>query len=258
MRDSFTTGVRADDQRTLAGQAFTQLYRDLIANRFKPGERLRFHKIREIYQVGVAPLREALSRLSGAGLVVQVGQKGFRVAPVSVKDLQDVVETRGLVEIRAVQDAVTSGDEEWEASLVAAFYRLSKVTRPAPESAVERAVWEEHHTNFHQALVAGCANRRLLQVWSTIFAQAERYRRLAIEVGHWAPNELETHEDLLNAALARDSDKIAGLLHQHIASSSEHLIAQVNSLVDASGNYREAVSQLGIADDEQPNGRAAI
>ena len=88
---------------TLAIEVFGRLRHDLKANRFKPGERLDFSRIKEMYEVGVAPLREALSRLVEAGLVVQVGQKGFRAAPVSFDDLKDVVDTRRFLEVRAFQ-----------------------------------------------------------------------------------------------------------------------------------------------------------
>src|ERR1700680_4665326 len=84
-----TVVAEAGSSPTLAGYAFHRLMADLKANRFKPGERLRFDAMRSLYDVGVAPLREALSRLAETGMVVQIGQKGFRAASVSLEDLAD-------------------------------------------------------------------------------------------------------------------------------------------------------------------------
>ena len=223
-----------DDGKTHASRVFSQLYNDLKANRFKPGEPLRFETIRAIYDVGVAPLREALSRLTEAGLVVQIGQKGVRVAPASLRDLRDVVETRRFLEVKAIQEAIQHGDDAWEADLKEAFRSFANVSQRKPKSVAERAQWELHHTGFHHALMKGCPNRWLLQTWSVLFDQSERYRRLAIEVGHWSDNELRDHEALLKAALARDIDLAGMLLHQHIGFSAERLIRQLSPLLDES------------------------
>lgn len=212
---------------TLASQVLVQLREDLKANRFKPEERLRFERMKQIYEVGIAPLREALSRLAETGLVVQVGQKGFRVAPASLDDLRDVNETRRLLEVRAFEEAVISGGDDWEGSIVAAFHQFSKVARRKPANAGERAIWELHHTAFHRALVAGCPNRLILQLWSVVFDKAERYRRLALEVGDLSKDELGDHERLLDAALSRKSERAGELLYRHIGSSAERLMARL-------------------------------
>jgi GntR family carbon starvation induced transcriptional regulator len=212
---------------TLAEKVFLRLRHDLKANRFKPNERLRFDRMREIYETGTAPLREALSRLSESGLVVQIGQKGFRAAPATMEDLRHVVETRRFLEVRAAQDSVLHGSEEWEAALVATFHRFAKVSRGKPATAAERAVWEERHTEFHRALIAGCPNRWIRHLWSIVFDQAERYRRSAIEVGHWSESEYDDHKQLLDAAVARDVERLCELLSRHIGVSADRLVAHL-------------------------------
>lgn len=216
-----------NEMATLAGQAFLRLREDIKANRFKPDEKLRFDRMREIYDIGTAPLREALSRLSEIGLVVQVGQKGFRVAPASLEDLRDVVATRRLLEVQAAQDSVSFGSEDWEAALVASFHRFAKVSRGKPSTPAERALWEERHTDFHKALIAGCPNRWLRHIWSLVFDQAERYRRFAIEVGHWSESEYGDHKMLFDAAIARDADRLGELLSRHIGVSADRLASQI-------------------------------
>jgi len=208
---------------TLAIEVFGRLRHDLKANRFKPGERLDFSRIKDIYDVGVAPLREALSRLVEAGLVVQVGQKGFRAAPVSLDDLTDVVDTRRFLEVRAFQESIRLGDDDWEGRIVAAFHGLSKVSQRSSE-ALDESAWEVKHGEFHRALMSACRSRWLLQLWSTVFDQAERYRSLAFGMGHWSPDELGDHKQLLDIALARDIDRAGELLHKHIGFSAERLL----------------------------------
>jgi DNA-binding GntR family transcriptional regulator len=215
--------LAAQAARTLAGYAFERLRDDLKANRFEPGARLRFEDMRARYDVGVAPLREALSRLAETGMVVQIGQKGFRAATASLEDLADVIETRRFLEVRALQDALANTQDDWESALVAAFHRFAKVCRRNPRTAVERAVWEEHHTALHRALVGGCRSRWLMQFWSTVFDQAERYRRMAITGGLDADRERDEHGRIVQAALARDVETASALLHRHIGNSARRL-----------------------------------
>lgn len=212
--------------RTLAAQVFNRLQADLKANRFKPGEKLRFQQMTELYDVGIAPLREALSRLVEAGLVVQIGQRGFRVAEATMNDLLDVIEVRRFLEVQAFREAIAHGDERWEGNVLAAFHHFSKVSRGRPGSPEERKIWEERHTAFHRVLLSGCPSRWLLQFWSVVFDHAERYRRLAIEVGHWSNDELADHEALMRVALDRDVEKGAAMLEDHIGQSAKRLLAQ--------------------------------
>ena len=83
---SLLSETKEEESATRGDYALLRLKSDLKANRFKPGQRLRFDDMRLMYDVGVGPLREALSRLTEAGLVVQIGQKGYRVAPASLED----------------------------------------------------------------------------------------------------------------------------------------------------------------------------
>lgn len=208
---------------TLAIEVFGRLRHDLKANRFKPGEKLDFNRIKEMYDVGVAPLREALSRLVEAGLVVQLGQRGFRAAPVSFDDLTDVIATRRFLEVRAFQESIRLGDDDWEGRIVAAYHGLSKVSQRKSEE-LNKALWEVKHGEFHKALMSACRSRWLLQLWSTVFDQAERYRSLALGIGHWSPDELGDHKQLLDVALERDVDRASDLLNKHIGFSAQRLL----------------------------------
>jgi GntR family transcriptional regulator, carbon starvation induced regulator len=71
-------------------------------------------------------LREALSLLIADALVVSQGQRGFRVAPVSLEDIADITNTRVMLECEALRQSIELGDDAWEGSLLSAFHRLSK------------------------------------------------------------------------------------------------------------------------------------
>jgi DNA-binding GntR family transcriptional regulator len=212
-----------DDASTMAGYVFERLRDDLKSNRFMPGERLKFNEMRKTYEVGVSPLREALFRLKELGLVAQVGQKGFRAAQVSHEDLMHIVANRRFLEERAIEASILNGDERWENAVVAAFHQLNKASRAKPATEQEYLAWERHHTQFHVALVSGCGSPWLLHAWSVVFDQSERYRRLAMKLGHWDIDQKSDHTRLLDAAVARDVTAAREILEGHIGRSTDQL-----------------------------------
>jgi len=205
---------------TLGGQVFERLLDDLKSNQFGPGERLKFDDMRDRYEVGTGPLREALSRLAGLGLVTQIGQKGFRAPEASLTDYEHIIASRKFLEKRALAASIAHGDDNWENGVVAMFHQLQKATRPKPTTRQEHAAWERHHTNFHHSLVAACGSAWLLNAWRSAFDQAERYRRLAMKRGHWVIDQKDDHERLLKAALARNSELALRILDHHIGRSA--------------------------------------
>jgi DNA-binding GntR family transcriptional regulator len=116
--------------KTHSEYMFQRLSADIIHCRFEPGAKLTSDSLRKRYDVGISPLREALSRLSAVGLVTQVGQRGFRVAPISPEDLIDLTRVRIFVECTAIRLSLGLGNADWEAEILAAAHRF--VDGPGP------------------------------------------------------------------------------------------------------------------------------
>ena len=81
-------GSQPDEPKTLAEAAYRRLRRDIIEGIHPPGEKLRVEHLKDHYAVGAGTLREALLLLVTDALVTVQGQRGFRVAPISLDDPQ--------------------------------------------------------------------------------------------------------------------------------------------------------------------------
>ncbi|MCZ6586034.1 MAG: GntR family transcriptional regulator, partial [Gammaproteobacteria bacterium] len=66
---------------------YERLRHDILNGRLEPGRRLRIKALKERYDVGHSPLREALNRLTASGLIDQVDGKGFQVSITSADEL---------------------------------------------------------------------------------------------------------------------------------------------------------------------------
>lgn len=207
--------AQSPEPKTLVESAYRALRRDIIEGHLAPGEKLRVEHLKDDYGVGAGTLREALSLLIADALVVAQGQRGFRVAPVSLEDFEDITRNRVMLECEALRQSIAIGDDAWEGDLLAAFHRLSKAEEKLIGSD-EREEWEERNRIFHEVLIAACPSRWLKYFLSILYHQAERYRRLSLYLQPIPRNIHTEHEALLQAAMARDADKATAILAEHI------------------------------------------
>ena len=90
-----------------SGKAHAQLRAEILDWTLPPGTPLG--EVEQSIRLGVSrtPLREALSRLRGEGLVRADGARGAVVADLGAADVRALFELRGALEDRAVRLAVT-------------------------------------------------------------------------------------------------------------------------------------------------------
>ena len=120
------SSLPAEPEKTLSERAHRLLRADILRGALAPGEKLKPQALASRYDIGLSPLREGLTRLSTEGLVVAEGQRGFRVADISLAELHDIMTLRRKLETEALAEAIRRGDSDWEAEIVAAYHRLSR------------------------------------------------------------------------------------------------------------------------------------
>ena len=86
------------EDRTLRAQVRRQILDEVLGGRFLPGERLVETALSSQLRVSRAPLREALRELVDQGILVSEPYKGFRVRPVSERDLKELYTMRTALE----------------------------------------------------------------------------------------------------------------------------------------------------------------
>lgn len=92
------TALNPIEDRTLRAQVRRQILDSVLDGQFKPGERLVETALSSQLQVSRAPLREALRELVDQGILVSEAYKGFRVRPVSERDLTELYSMRTALE----------------------------------------------------------------------------------------------------------------------------------------------------------------
>ena len=211
-----------NSRQNTAAQILDSLTNDIIQGEYSPGQKLHIKNLKDRYNVGTSPLREALSQLIVKDLVISENQRGFYVSDISIDDLTDIYQARAKIESLCIEMAIEKGDDFWEANLIAASHRLNKYSK---SKTIDMHEWQNRHAAFHEALVVGCMSPRLFQIRDSLFEKSTRYRNLWLRENVANSETLKInqneHAALMILALERDKKGAKRLIEAHIMTPVE-------------------------------------
>lgn len=222
-----------DEPRTLTELTYRRIRSDIVWGILAPGSPLRSDELRSNYNVGVSPLREALTRLTAVRLVTSVGQRGFRVAPITAEDVLDVMETRLIIERAALAASIRHGDINWETQVVAAHHAMSRIAIPRSQVDTAATTWAEHHRAFHLTLLSACRSKWQMSLADLLFDQAERFRLVratSVAPARLSRDVIDEHRQIVTATLDRDFDRAAEALEAHYRATTNEVLSHIAAL----------------------------
>ncbi|HEU5129055.1 MAG TPA: GntR family transcriptional regulator [Glycomyces sp.] len=217
-------------QPTATKSAFAYLrLRDMIVSGvLAPGEVINQAVIAPDIGVSTTPLREALRRLEGEGLVRLGAHRDARVAPLTAQEARDLLEMRRSLDPLAASLAAGRRTDEDLAAMRAAAAEIDAL--PGDLGAASLAA----HRGFHAAVYRASHNALLIEALDALWDKADRYRRLALaEEGERRQGGRKSdHRRLLERVASGDADGAAELMRRHVDSS---LDAKALERLDAAG-----------------------
>src|SRR5690606_10251453 len=98
--------------KSLTEQAYATLRERVITGELSPGVEVSEPELAEQLLMSKTPVREALARLCVEGLMEAFPRRGYRVTPVTLKDMNDLFAVRGVLEGTAAAFAAQNLSEE--------------------------------------------------------------------------------------------------------------------------------------------------
>jgi DNA-binding GntR family transcriptional regulator len=185
---------------------------------YSPGELITEGLVSEHVGVSRTPVREALLRLEGEGLVRLYPKKGALVVPVSAKEAEDVLEARALVEGYAAPRA-------WEGrtELAAELAPLVEAMRRHRADG-DRVAFNQADRSFHERIVAAAGNDVLARLYRSL-----RERQLCIsgEVMRVSAERMDhalaDHQRLVDLLHSGERDAFVELTDSHLRHALDHV-----------------------------------
>jgi len=187
----------------------------IMAGRILPGARLSESTIARDMGLSRAPVREAARLLESSGLVEYRTNRGFFVQTVSSAALDNLYEFRIVIERAAIARLVASGAQDTLPLLRAQLAELYRVAQAGED--MTRQV--EADMTFHRLICRGSGNPRFLTVFDQI-ANETKLGLILIGRLYDDPHRMaETHEPIIEAIAAGDSDAAVNAIDYHIGTA---------------------------------------
>jgi len=102
------------ESATLSGRPFRRVQEAIMNGTLAPGERIHADALARQFRVSHIPVREALTHLEAAGLIIQEPHKGARKIELTQDDIPHIFEIRKMLEGLAGRLGATNMDEPQE------------------------------------------------------------------------------------------------------------------------------------------------
>lgn len=207
---------------SLANEVYETIISQLMALKIAPGARITVDNLSRELGVSQTPIREALGRLEGEGLVHKTHLIGFSAAPqISARQFADLYEMRLLLEPNATRQAVSQLTDETLAGLI----EVAGVMGRRAKSGDERARYSQFARQdavFHDLIVQTAGNELIRD---TLAHQHVHFHIFRLMFHSRVTEEaLEEHEAIVSAFEARDADAAERAMRSHIERSRDRLL----------------------------------
>lgn len=211
--------MNMDEYLPLRDVVFNALRQAILYGKLQPGERLM--EITLANQLGVSrtPVREAIRKLENEGLVLMIPRKGAQVAPITEKDLNDVLEVRlGLEELAMICACERVTQEQLEEIRVA----QEKFEATLQDSELPHLAKADE--DFHELIYQVTGNRRLMQIIHNLREQMYRYRVEYLKDANVGRTLNEEHKELYHALEDRDATHAIECMKRHIKNQQSAIV----------------------------------
>lgn len=201
------------------GEAITQ-------GKLPPGFRLREIPLSEHFGCSTTPVREALRRLEHDGLVTLHRRRGAEVTSINQATLDDLYETRLLLECHSARRAAESGPPAEALADARAILKQAETIVDSDDFVMVSTL----DIDFHVAISEMSGNEVIPELVRRVSRQIQAVRvRANARVPGTAKIALRYHTLILDAVEKGDPDKAGELIAEHINWSGEVVRASLSN-----------------------------
>ncbi|HDI3155038.1 TPA: GntR family transcriptional regulator [Vibrio cholerae] len=197
----------------------------IVGGQLAPGSKISEPELAKQFQVSRGPLREALMRVEGLGLIERIPHIGARVIQLSPTKLVELYAVREALEGMAARLAARNITEIELAGLESLLS-----THSTHIDQVEGASYfhQQGDFDFHYRIIQASRNQQLIGLLCDELYHLLRMYRYQSPRSHSRPVEaLEEHKFILRAIHQRDEELAEMLMRRHISRSRQLIEQQI-------------------------------
>lgn len=192
----------------LTNQAYEYLYRKIVSCEYLPGQELNEKQLLEETSFGRTPLREALLMLQAENLIDIFPRKGMRITPFTEKSIDDLYQTRKLIEPTVCRKYITMYSKSKLLEFLKQFERAEKGS-DYDEFQID--------TSFHSYLIGITENNILISLYQSVMIQQMRLAvYAALNDDQNRVGNLDQHRAIIDALLRENEEDVQDAIVLHI------------------------------------------
>lgn len=192
----------------LTNQAYEYLYQKIVSCEYLPGQELNEKQLLEETSFGRTPLREALLMLQAENLIDIFPRKGMRITPFTEKNIDDLYQTRKLIEPTVCRKYLTM----YSKNKLLEFQKQFEKAENGPD-------FDEFKidTSFHSHLIDITENSILINMYHSVMVQQMRLAMYAaLKDDRNRVGNLEQHRAIIDALLRENGEDVQDAIILHI------------------------------------------
>ena len=218
-------------KKPLYDVAFDEIYRRIITMEYAQGQVLHEKQLMEALGIGRTPIREALPRLAGCGILESHPNRAWTVRPITLQNIKAVFEALEIMEMGVIGLAVRQDPTPLLDQMAAAQADVEAAIR---DQDILGLVESNHR--FHMSFYAAARNEYLLHGLSRIRFETKRLAYISYgqnlkqensSAAHYATVRRE-HGAMMHHLKEQDADGLRRTCRDHLAAFRERIIQYLN------------------------------
>lgn len=217
--------TKPEKESTKSENLTEYLIEAIVEGQIAPGSKISEPELAKHFQVSRGPLREAIMRVEGLGLIERIPHIGARVIQLSPDKLVELYAVREALEGMAARLAARNINTD---ELIRLEGLLSTHSHHIDQ--VEGASYFHQHGDFdfHYCIIKASRNQKLITLLCDELYHLLRMYRYQSPRSHSRPKEaLDEHKYILQAIKNRDEELAEMLMRRHISGSRKLIEQQI-------------------------------
>ncbi len=187
---------------------------------FPPGSRIKDTELSEELSVSRTPVREALVRLVKEGFLENQVGRGFLVRPLTGEEVREIYPIIGALESLALKSCKPLDKKS--------LNRFDKITAEMNQPHDDFIQLIELDEEWHNVLLSGCTNRRLLDMIADLKSIVFRYEYAFMQNLELVETSIDEHREIVEMFFKKGAAAAVPLIEEHWEFSMNSLLEKLN------------------------------
>lgn len=209
---------------TMQDKVYQILKKEICGGRYSPGQWLQENELADHLHVSRSPVREALRKLAGDGLVETIPNRGTFVRVLTAKDIEEVYEFRVLMESYAIRNSARHLTAELKEKMENCLKNLKQAYQ---DNDLKNYI--ECDTGLHSLFIGLSGNSLIESTYDRIHSIIQPFRIYSLVSRQRFDESIIEHEGIVRNILCGNSLQAEEINRRHLTLAKKKVIEYISS-----------------------------